>query len=87
MNKETFSKVKQPTLVLYYYKDEQHQDDVVKVSSILTMFDELGTPANLKRKQAMPNTGNHVITSPIKSHDVEGVEKEIEKFLKDLVIK
>ena len=87
MKKEIFEKVKQPALVLYYYKDDQHQDDVVKVSAILKMFDELGTPANLKRKQAMPNTGNHVIGSPIKSNDVQGVEKEIEKFLQEVVIK
>ncbi|MBS1596596.1 MAG: alpha/beta fold hydrolase [Bacteroidetes bacterium] len=83
MNKETFEKVKQPLLVLYYYKDEQHQDDVVKVSAILKMFDELGTAPESKRKVAMPNTGNHVIGSPIKSHDVEGVQKEIEKFMKE----
>lgn len=86
MNRETFEKVKQPTLVLYYYKDDQHQDEVVKVSSILTMFDELGTPSNLKRKKAMPNTGNHVIGSPIKSHDVEGVENEVEKFMREVVV-
>jgi esterase/lipase len=85
MNKETFEKVKQPVIVLYYYKDDQHQDDVVKVSAILTMFDQLGTPANLKRKQAMPNTGNHVIGSPIKSNDVEGVQREVEKFMNDIV--
>ena len=87
MNKETFEKVKQPTLVLYYYKDEQHQDDVVKVSDILKMFDELGTPPALKRKQAMPNTGNHVLGSPIKSNDVAGVENEVEKFMREIVIK
>lgn len=85
MNKETFEKVKQPTLLLYYYKDDVHQDSVVKVSAMLNMFDQLGTPANLKRKQAMPNTGNHVIGSPIKSGDVEGVQKEIEKFMVEIL--
>jgi len=87
MNRETFEKVTQPVLVLYYYKDDQHQDNVVKVSSTLTMFDQLGTPIDRKRKQAMPNTGNHVIGSPIKSNDVEGVQKEIEKFMNDISIK
>jgi len=83
MNKQTFEKVTQPTLVLYYYKDAIHQDSTVKVSAILTMFDQLGTPANLKRKQAMPKTGNHVLGSYIRSHDVEGVQREIEQFLKE----
>jgi pimeloyl-ACP methyl ester carboxylesterase len=81
MNRENFGKVKQPVLLLYYYKDEIHQDSVVRVSAMLSMFDELGTPEKQKRKKAMPNTGDHVIGSPIKSHDVGGVQREIEKFM------
>jgi len=34
MTNNTFNKVSQPTLVLYYYKDEQHQDNVVRVSAM-----------------------------------------------------
>ncbi|MBI2730910.1 MAG: alpha/beta hydrolase [Sphingobacteriales bacterium] len=79
MNKETFKKITQPTLMLYYYKDDVHQDSVVKVSAMLQMYDELGSTS--KRKVAMPNTGDHVLGSPIKSHDVEGVKREIEKFM------
>lgn len=85
MVRENFAKVKQPVLLLYYYKDEIHQDPVVKVSAMLTMFDELGTPENRKRKKAMPKTGDHVIGSPIKSHDVEGVQREMEKFMTEVV--
>jgi pimeloyl-ACP methyl ester carboxylesterase len=85
MTKENFDKVKQPVLLLYYYKDKIHQDSVVKVSAMLTMFDELGTPESLKRKTALPNAGDHVIGSPIKSHDVAGVQKEVEKFMTDVL--
>ena len=85
MTKETFEKVKQPVQLLYFYKDETHQDSVVKVSAMLKMYDELGTPDSLKRKQAMPNAGTHVIGSYIKSHDVESVQKEIEKFMSDVL--
>jgi pimeloyl-ACP methyl ester carboxylesterase len=85
MIRENFEKVKQPVLLLYYYKDKIHQDSVVKVSAMLTMFDELGTPENLKRRKAMPNTGNHVIGSLIKSHDVGGVQKEVEKFMVEVL--
>ena len=81
MTKETFEKITQPTLMLYYFKDAVHQDSVVKVAAMLSMFDQLKTPADKKRKVAMPNTGDHVLGSPIKSHDVEGVQKEIEKYL------
>jgi esterase/lipase len=77
----TFKKVTQPTLMLYYYKDEVYQDSVVKVSAMKTMFNQLGTPANLKQEKAMPNTGNHVLASYIKSNDYQGVEAEITKFM------
>jgi len=81
MTKETFNKITEPTLLLYYYKDEVHQDSTVKVQPMKEMFAQLSTPANLKRDIPMPNTGDHVIGSPIKSKDVEGVEREIEKFM------
>lgn len=85
MTKETFEKVKQPVDLLYFYKDEQHQDSVVKVSAMLDMYNELGTPESEKRKQAMPNAGTHVLGSYIKSHDVAGVQKEIEKFMVEVL--
>lgn len=85
MNKGTFEKVKQPTLLLYYFKDKVHQDSVVKVSAALKMFDELSTPAAEKRAVAMPNTGNHVMGSWIKSKDVAGVEKEIGRFMEEIL--
>jgi len=85
MTEENFRKVTQPVLLLYYYKDAVHQDSVVKVSAMLKMFDELGTADILKRKVAMPNTGNHVLGSPIKSHDVLGVQIEIGKFMTEVL--
>lgn len=85
MTAATFQQIKQPVLALYYYKDEQHQDPVVKVSATKKMFDELGTAKELKRAVAMPNTGNHVIGSPILSKDVAGVERETSNFLQEIM--
>ncbi len=85
MNKKTFVRVKQPVLMLYYYKDEEHQDNIVRVSAMKKMFDELATPKELKRAMALPNTGNHVIASPIKSNDVQSVEKETKRFLEEVM--
>jgi pimeloyl-ACP methyl ester carboxylesterase len=82
---ETFKKIKQPTLMLYYYRDSVHQDSVVKVSAMKKMFEQLGTPVELKREKAMPNTGDHVIGSYIKSGDVAGVEAEITKFMMEVL--
>ncbi len=83
---ETFKKIKQPVLMLYYYKDEQHQDKVVKVSAMKKMFEELGTDAAHKHEVSMPNTGDHVMGSPFKSHDVAGVQKEIEQFIERVLL-
>jgi esterase/lipase len=85
MKPELFKKVKQPVLMLYYYRDKINQDSVVKVEAMQKMYDELGTPADKKRKVAVPNAGNHVIGSFIKSHDVATVEKEIEKFMDEVL--
>ena len=83
MNTSTFEKVKQPLLLLYYYRDDDNQDKVVKVSAMLKMFESLGTAAASKREIAMLKTGNHVIGSPFKSKDAEGVQKEVEKFMEE----
>jgi esterase/lipase len=80
MKESTFKKVTQPTLLLYYFKDDDHQDDVVKVSAMKRMFAQLATPDRLKRQVAIPNAENHVLSSPIKSKDVQSVKNEVEKF-------
>ncbi len=82
---ETFAKVHQPVLLLYYYKDAVHQDSVVRVDAMLKMYDELGTPDSLKRKQAIPGAGNHVIGSYIRSHDVAGVQATTASFMKEIL--
>ncbi|HRP56773.1 alpha/beta hydrolase [Agriterribacter sp.] len=81
MTAETFKKVKQPVLMLYYYKDEVYRDSVVSVPAMLKMFDELGTAKNNKVKQSMPNAGNHVLGSYIKSKDLLGVQQAVESFM------
>lgn len=85
MKHSTFKKVNQPCLLLYYYKDEKHQDPVVKVSAMKRMFMQLGTPENLKREVAVSNAGNHVIGSYVKSKDLQTVENECEKFAMEVL--
>jgi pimeloyl-ACP methyl ester carboxylesterase len=85
MTPETFKRVKQPVLLLYYYKDEHHQDNVVKVESMLEMFDQLGTPAAEKMKQPVPGANDHVITSSSRSQDVSSVEKFTELFMEKIL--
>jgi pimeloyl-ACP methyl ester carboxylesterase len=85
MNPETFGKIKQPVLLLYYYKDDANQDKVVKVSAMKEMFAALATDTLQKRAVALPNTGDHVMASPIKSGDVQSVERETVRFLKEVL--
>jgi pimeloyl-ACP methyl ester carboxylesterase len=80
MVNDTFSKIKQPSLTLYYYKNEQEQDPEVKVSAMLEMNKKLATPEALKEIDAVPNAGAHVLGSPLSSKDVETVYALIEKF-------
>ena len=67
--------------MLYYYKDEKHQDTVVSVPAMLRMYGELGTPANQKIKEAMPDVGDHVMGSYIKSKDLLEVQQAVEQFM------
>ena len=80
MNKSTFEKVKCPSLTLYYYKSETEQDPTVKVSAMLEMNKELGTPDDMKVATAIPNAGVHVIGSKMTSKDLPAVEQAIDEF-------
>ncbi len=66
----------QPLLVLYYFKNEQEQDPVVSVAAMKEMFAEVSTVAEKKKMIPIPNSGNHVMASPIQSKDIVTVEKE-----------
>jgi hypothetical protein len=80
MNRNTFEKVKQPTLTLYYYKNDTAQDPTVKVSAMLEMHQLLGTQDSLKVAVPIPNAGAHVIGSYLVSKDLETVQNEARKF-------
>jgi pimeloyl-ACP methyl ester carboxylesterase len=83
MSQALFNRVTQPSLTLYYYKSEEEQDPQVKVSAMLQMHEQLGTPTDLKVAKAMPLAGAHVLGSSLTSKDVDGVYNEIEKFALD----
>ena len=83
MSDKTFKSVTQPSLTLYYYKNEEEQDLQVKVSAMLIMNEGLGTPAEFKVAKAIPEAGAHVLGSSMTSKDLEGVYNEIERFAID----
>ena len=79
MKKEVFERVHTPVFLGYYYKDRENQDPVVKVDAALKMFDQLGTPAELKEKQSF-NAGTHVIGCKMFSKTQPEVEKSCIRF-------
>ncbi len=85
MKKETYKNVTTPVFLGYYYKDEEHQDQTVKVSAMLKMFDQLGTPEDKKVKVAFPNAGDHVIACELTSGAVDDVITETIKFGKEIM--
>jgi hypothetical protein len=85
MKAETFTKISQPCLTLYYFKDEQHQDDVVSVEAIQKMFASLSTPAASKRLMAMPDATSHALVSGIWNPHTDQVILETEKFMKEIL--
>ena len=83
MTKETFGKVTQPSLTLYYYKNEEEQDPEVKVSAMLDMHHQLRTPDSLKIAKAIPGAGAHVIGGALASKDIETVYAAMSAFARD----
>jgi len=85
MKEELFSRIELPVFMGYYYKDEENQDETVSIEAMLRMFDELGTPENMKRKVAFPEAGEHVITSNLLSGSWMDVKDESIKFAREIL--
>ncbi|UZR93441.1 alpha/beta hydrolase [Chondrinema litorale] len=81
MKPAIFNEIKCPVFLGYYYKDEENQDKVVSVPAMLEMFDELGTPENLKQKVAFEDAKEHVICSEIVSGNWQRVMDSTHYFL------
>jgi hypothetical protein len=78
--KEIFQRVTTPVFMGYYYKNDTLQDKTIRVDAALKMFDQLGTPAAMKRKQAFPEAGDHVIACELFSKSVDEVRQATFRF-------
>lgn len=85
MTKETFERVTAPVFLGYYYKDDENQDQTVKVSAMLKMFEQLGTSSNEKEKVAFPEAGDHVIGCELTSGCVNQVVDETIAFGEEIL--
>lgn len=85
MKEETFQEVTAPVFLGYYYKDDENQDQTVKVDAMLEMFEQLRTPPNEKEKVAFPEAGDHVIASELTSNSVGAVIRETTEFGEEIL--
>jgi hypothetical protein len=82
-NTPTFNKVQSPTLLLYYYKDKDHHDDVASVTAMKNAFNHFCTGHENTPKKMVPVAyGNHVLTSSYVHGDKALVIQQISDFLK-----
>lgn len=80
MHESLFNKITHPVLNLYYYKNEQEQDNQVSVAAIFEMHKQLATLDSMKVAVPIPNAGGHVLGSHVVSKDIEGVTRAIKEF-------
>lgn len=85
MTAENFERIKQPMLLLYYFKDENERDFVVSIDRMKEMFDQVSTPESQKQAFAMPETGNHVLCSKFFSKDLDGVRTRTYAFTEGIL--
>jgi pimeloyl-ACP methyl ester carboxylesterase len=86
MKTELFEQVTQPVFLGYYYKNDEEQDEVVKVDAMLEMYDQLGTPDHLKQKTSFPHAALHVIGCKDLSGSYDDVEMATIDFVEQLLL-
>lgn len=92
-HKNTYQKITAPVMMLYYYKDEEHQDNVIDIKAALEAFHQFGTlksndltikPNPLNRAVAVAD-GNHILLSEFVRTDKDFIIAEINRFLAKVV--
>jgi pimeloyl-ACP methyl ester carboxylesterase len=83
--RSVYEKISEPVLLLYYCKDEKHQDDVASVSAMKDAFSLFGkgSSPNPLNKEIAIKEGNHVLLSRYfrKDVDLDSSVKEMTSFL------
>ncbi|MEM7161125.1 MAG: alpha/beta hydrolase [Bacteroidota bacterium] len=81
MTAQTFEQVKIPTMVAYYYRDENHHDDVVSIDAMKEMISQLGVPQEDQYIHVLPTVEAHSMTSGFMCKDIDAVKKVTREFL------
>lgn len=84
MTNELFRKVRCPTFIGYYYKNNRERDKVVSISGIKKLAQKLRARTNSVSLMNFPGAQNHVICSSLVSKSVSAVIDRTKIFLKNL---
>ena len=85
MTKENFRMINDPIYISYYYKDEDHQDNVVSVKRMKEMFEQVGTPPALKKEVAHTDAGTHIIGSDLFNQNLASVWSPLVRYCEDVL--
>jgi len=85
MTPETFDKFEKPLFLGYYYRDKDHQDEVVSVDRMLDFYNQISTPPDYKRAVVFPEVGRHVFTSYVFAEDMARVTSETFRFAEEVL--
>ena len=85
MDETTFENVTDPLIMVYYYKDDTRQDEVVSVKRMKEMFEQLGTPPAKKIQVALPDAGTHIIGSDIFNKNLQSLWEPLAAFCEDVL--
>ncbi len=85
MTNDLFRKVRCPTFIGYYYKNNRERDKVVSISGIKKLAEKLQARTTNVSLTNFPEAQNHVICSSLVSKSVPAVIDHTKKFLKNLV--
>ncbi len=81
MYAEVFKAIRQPTLIIGFYKNENEQDKTVSIKAMSEMYKQLGTPEALKQIHLLGSVGSHMLASNIFSTDIDTVERISIEFM------
>ena len=82
---EVVRKVTHPIFIGYYYRDDEHKDEVVSIPAMQEYYETVATPEGEKEIMAFANVNEHVIASHLKSADLASVRGATRSFLEEQV--
>ena len=85
MTQKTWSAIKAPYFIAYYFENEEVHDDVISVDAITSFDNSTNTPANEKLVLPMASPKSHVINSIYQSKGFEDVKQATYDYAEDIL--